>query len=65
MQTAGKRFDDAANKNVLGGYTLWNLSAQKQLSRDWSLVARVNNLADSAMNWLALTPPKAAAAISA
>lgn len=46
MQTAGKRFDDAANKNVLGGYTLWNLSAQKQLSRDWSLVARVNNLAD-------------------
>lgn len=46
MQTAGKRFDDAANKNVLGGYTLWNLSAQKQLSRDWSLVARINNLAD-------------------
>ena len=46
MQTAGKRFDDAANKNVLGGYTLWNLSAQKQLSRDWSLVVRVNNLAD-------------------
>lgn len=46
MQTAGKRFDDAANKNVLGGYTLWNLSAQKQLTREWSLVARINNLAD-------------------
>ncbi|GAO71406.1 TonB-denpendent receptor [Comamonas sp. E6] len=46
MQAAGKRFDDAANKTVLGGYTLWNLSAQKQLTREWSLVARVNNLAD-------------------
>ena len=46
MQASGKRFDDAANKNVLGGYTLWNLSAQKQLSRQWSLVARINNLAD-------------------
>jgi vitamin B12 transporter len=46
MQVAGKRFDDAANKYVLGGYTLWNLSAQKQLSRQWSLVARLNNLAD-------------------
>ena len=46
MQAAGKRFDDAANKTVLGGYTLWNLSAQKQLTREWSLVARINNLAD-------------------
>ena len=46
MQTVAKRFDDAANKNVLGGYTLWNLSAQKQLTREWSLVARINNLAD-------------------
>ena len=46
MQTAGKRYDDAANKNVLGGYTLWNLSAQKQLTAQWSLVARVNNLAN-------------------
>ena len=46
MQTAGKRYDDAANKNVLGGYTLWNLSAQKQLTPQWSLVARLNNLAD-------------------
>ncbi len=46
MQAAGKRFDDAANKTVLGGYTLWNLSAQKQLTPEWSLVARINNLAD-------------------
>ncbi|EED68077.1 TonB-dependent receptor [Comamonas testosteroni] len=46
MQAAGRRFDDAANKTVLGGYTLWNLSAQKQLTREWSLVTRINNLAD-------------------
>lgn len=46
MQAASKRFDDAANKNVLGGYTLWNLTAQKQLTPQWSLVARLNNLAD-------------------
>jgi vitamin B12 transporter len=39
MTSTGKSF-------TLGGYTLWNLSAQKQLSRDWSLVARINNLAD-------------------
>ena len=46
MQAASKRFDDAANKNVLGGYTLWNLTAHKQLTPQWSLVARLNNLAD-------------------
>ena len=46
MQAAGRRFDDAANKTVLGGYTLWNLSAQKQLTRERSLVTRINNLAD-------------------
>ena len=47
-QTAAKRYDyDFTGKSfTLGGYTLWNLSAQKQLSRDWSLVARINNLAD-------------------
>lgn len=46
MQTSARRFDDAANKNLLGGYTLWHLTAQKQLNADWSLVARVNNLTD-------------------
>jgi vitamin B12 transporter len=46
MQTSASRFDDAANRNLLGGYTLWHLSAQKQLTRDWSLVARINNLTD-------------------
>jgi vitamin B12 transporter len=46
MHTSAKRFDNAANTNVLGGYTLFNISASTQLSKDWSLIARVNNLAD-------------------
>ena len=46
MQAASQRYDDAANKNLLGGYTLWHLTASKQLARDWSLVARLNNLTD-------------------
>lgn len=46
VQASGQRYDDAANTKVLGGYTLLNLTASKQLSRDFSLVARLNNLAD-------------------
>ena len=46
MQASSQRFDDAANKNVLGGYTLWHLTASKQLTPEWSLVARLNNLTD-------------------
>ena len=44
LQTVGKRFDDAANKKPLGGYTLLNLSAKKSLSTSWDLVGRVDNL---------------------
>ena len=29
-----------------GGYTLWHLTASKQLTPEWSLVARLNNLTD-------------------
>ena len=46
VQASGKRFDDAANKNVLGGYTLLNLSASTRITRDFTLLARVNNVAD-------------------
>ena len=46
MQASSQRFDDVANKNVLGGYTLWHLTASKQLTPEWSLVARLNNLTD-------------------
>jgi len=45
-QFSGKRFDDAANTRVLGGYTLLNLSASTPIAKDWSLLARVDNLAD-------------------
>lgn len=45
-QLSGRRFDDAANRTALGGYTLLNLYASTRLARDWQLVARVDNLAD-------------------
>jgi vitamin B12 transporter len=46
VQASGKRFDNAANTNELGGYTLLNLSASNRLTRDVTLLARVDNLAD-------------------
>jgi outer membrane cobalamin receptor len=61
---AGKRFDDAANKTVLGGYTLWNLSAQKQLSVNGAWWRASTIWLTSAMSWPEPMPPKAAAAIS-
>ncbi|GAB2882228.1 TonB-dependent receptor [Pseudoduganella ginsengisoli] len=45
-QVSGKRFDDAANRNRLGGYGLVNLFATYRLTSDWSLLARVNNATD-------------------
>lgn len=42
----GKRFDDARNTKTLSSYALLNLSANKALTKDWSLVGRVDNLAD-------------------
>ncbi len=45
-QLSGRRFDDAANKNVLGGYTLVNLHASTRVARDWQVLARIDNLAD-------------------
>lgn len=46
MQAYSQRFDDAANRKTLGGYTLWNLYASRSLGRDLTLLARVDNLAD-------------------
>ncbi len=46
-QAVGERFDNAANTIVLPGYVLFNLSASKQLSRDWRLVMRMDNAADT------------------
>lgn len=44
VQTSSKRYDDAANTVKLGGYTVLNLSASTQLTRDLNLVARVDNV---------------------
>ncbi|HVR53622.1 MAG TPA: TonB-dependent receptor [Pseudorhodoferax sp.] len=46
LQATGRRYDNAANTNRLGGYTLVNLYASTQVARDFTLTARVDNLAD-------------------
>ncbi|MDB5879833.1 MAG: putative TonB-dependent receptor [Variovorax sp.] len=46
MQTSGMRYDDAANLRKLGGYTVFNLVASTQLTRELSLVARIDNVGD-------------------
>lgn len=43
---AGTRFDDANNTRRLAGYTTADLSVDWSFSRDWSMQAKVNNLAD-------------------
>lgn len=43
-QLSDKRFDDAANKTTLGGYGLLNLYSTYQFARDWSVLARWNNI---------------------
>jgi vitamin B12 transporter len=45
---AGERFNNAANNQRLGGYALVNLAASKDLSPGWSVLARVDNLANKA-----------------
>jgi vitamin B12 transporter len=46
LQVSGRRFDDALNVNRLGGYGLLNLYTTWHVTRDWSLLARVDNAAD-------------------
>ena len=43
---SGKRYDDPANTNVLGGYALLNLSASYDFAPNWSLFGRWNNVLD-------------------
>lgn len=45
-QVSGKRYDDLANQNTLGGYGLVNLYATYQFTPDWSVLARWNNVGD-------------------
>jgi vitamin B12 transporter len=46
LDISGDRFDDAANKNRLGGYGLVNLYATYAFTRDWSALVRWNNVGD-------------------
>ncbi len=46
VQASGRRFNEAANTNVLGGYGLVNLYASTRVARDFTLLARVDNLSD-------------------
>ncbi|MHB8535148.1 MAG: TonB-dependent vitamin B12 receptor [Sulfuricaulis sp.] len=42
----GRRFDDAANTVVVGGYGLLNLRAEYDLSKDWRVRAHLDNVFD-------------------
>ncbi len=46
LSASGKRYNDVANTQVLGGFTVANLQASYQLGQDWSLFARANNVFD-------------------
>jgi vitamin B12 transporter len=46
LQASGRRFDDAANLNRLGGYGLLNLYTTWRFTRDWSVLLRLDNAAD-------------------
>lgn len=43
---SGDRFDDANNRNRMGGYGVLNLYASYELSKAWSLFGRWNNVFD-------------------
>jgi len=46
LELSGDRYDDAANKNRLGGYGLVNLYATWRFNQDWSALVRWNNIGD-------------------
>ena len=46
VQASGQRFENATNTQVLGGYALVNLYASTRIARDFTLLARVDNLGD-------------------
>lgn len=46
LEFSGDRYDDAANKNRLGGYGLVNLYASYAFTKDWSALVRWNNVGD-------------------
>lgn len=46
LQQAGARFNEATNTTRLPPYALLNLSAARQIDRDWRLLARIDNASD-------------------
>ena len=46
LQASGRRFENDANTQVLGGYALVNLYASTRVARDYTLLARIDNLGD-------------------
>lgn len=46
LDLSGDRFDDAANRNRLGGYGLVNLFTTYTFARDWSVLVRWSNVGD-------------------
>ena len=56
IQAVGSRFDDAANTVELPGYALLNLFVQKQLTPEWTWLARVNNVTDHSYQQMGCTP---------
>lgn len=46
LEFSGDRYEDAANKNRLGGYGLVNLYATYAFNKDWSALVRWNNVGD-------------------
>lgn len=48
LRIYGHRYDDDANNSRLPGYGLLNLFAQRKLAKDYTLLLRIDNLADHA-----------------
>lgn len=46
LDVVGMRFEDEANTKSMGGYALTNLVASRQLDKEWTLNARLNNVFD-------------------
>jgi vitamin B12 transporter len=44
--TSSARYNDSANTLRMGGYTIFNMTAQYKIHRDWTLQARTNNVFD-------------------
>ena len=47
FQYVGKRFNNASNTVSLDPYSLINLSASRPIGRDWRVLVRINNLANT------------------